>query len=40
MLKHHITKYTNENGNKIAVAWTQLNVLGHCYCFNIREITL
>lgn len=40
MLKHHITKYRDEKGNKKAVAWLQLNLFGRAWCFCERRIDL
>jgi hypothetical protein len=40
MIKHHITKYRDEKGNRKAVAWIQINILGKIICLNKREINL
>lgn len=40
MLKHHITKYRDGEGNKRAVSWLQLNIIGKSYCFNKKEIAI
>jgi hypothetical protein len=40
MIKHYITKYRNEKGERKAVAWTQINIFGRAFCFNEREINI
>ncbi len=39
MIKHHITKYT-ENGKQKAVSWLQVNVFGKAFCLWIKEIAI
>ena len=38
-MKHYITNY-KENGIRYAEAWTQISLLGHCFCFNRRRIRI
>ncbi len=40
MIKHHITKYSDNKGNRKAVSWTQINIFGKCFCLNKREINI
>lgn len=40
MIKHHITKYRDSKGNRKAVSWIQINVLGKCFCINKHEIDI
>lgn len=40
MIKHHITKYRDELGNRKAVSWFQLNAFGKVFCFWIKEIAI
>jgi hypothetical protein len=40
MLKSYITKYGDENKQWWAVSWLQLNILGKCFCFNIKRVKL
>lgn len=37
MIKHYITKYTDENGIRWAHAWTQINILRWCFCIFQRK---
>ncbi|PCR98983.1 hypothetical protein RT41_GL000553 [Lactococcus fujiensis JCM 16395] len=37
-MKHYITKYRDENGNRKAVSWLQVNLFGKAYCFNQKTI--
>jgi len=39
LIKHYITKY-EEEGNRFAEAWIQLNFLGKSWCFFKRKIKL
>ena len=39
MIRHYITKY-EENGQRYAEAWIQVNVFGKCFCFSKRKIKL
>ena len=40
MIKHHITKYRDEKGNRKAASWIQVNILGKCICMFKREISV
>lgn len=39
MLKHHITKYT-ENNRLVFEAWLQFDFLGMSFCFSKRRMVL
>ncbi|OTO55479.1 hypothetical protein A5813_000919 [Enterococcus faecium] len=39
-MHHFITKYRNENNERKAVAWFQINLFGKPYCFFKREIAI
>lgn len=39
MFRHHMTKYSTENGRFI-VSWLQINILGFCWCFSKRQTEL
>ncbi|WP_255387545.1 hypothetical protein [Listeria sp. ILCC792] len=40
MLKHHITKYSDEAGNRYAVSWLQVNLFGTCHCLSQKRMAL
>ncbi|MFK4897352.1 hypothetical protein [Lactococcus petauri] len=40
MIKHHITKYRDEKGNRKATSWIQVNMFGKCICMFKREISV
>lgn len=37
MIKHYITKF-EENGQEKVTAWSQINLFGKAFCWNIREV--
>lgn len=39
MLKHYMTKY-EENGQKYAESWLQINFFNFCYCFSRKKIKI
>lgn len=39
MIKHYITKY-EENGERYAEAWVQINLFKKCFCFFKRRIKI
>jgi|GEM_PF-2160687 len=39
-MHHYITKCRDEKGNRKAVSWFQLNLVGRTYCFFKREIAI
>lgn len=39
MIHHYISKY-EENGNRYAEAWIQINIFNRCFCFSRRRILL
>ena len=39
MIKHYITKY-QENGQRFAESWLQINLFGKCYCFSRKLIKI
>lgn len=39
-MHHYITKYRDEKGNRKAVSWFQLILVGRTYCFFKREIAI
>ncbi|WP_255471396.1 MULTISPECIES: hypothetical protein [unclassified Lactococcus] len=40
MVKHYITKYSDEKNTRKAVSWIQLDILGKHFCFFSREIEI
>jgi len=39
MIHHYITSY-EENGNRFAEAWIQINIFVFCWCLSKRKIKL
>jgi len=39
MIHHYITKY-EENGNRYAEAWIQINLFKLCWCISRKKIRL
>lgn len=39
-MKHYITKYQNDNGDLIVVAWMQIDFFGRSYCFSKKELVI
>ncbi|MGL9971527.1 hypothetical protein [Enterococcus sp. DIV1420a] len=39
-MKHYMTKYKNDKGDLIIVAWLQINLFGRCYCFSKKELAI
>lgn len=40
MIQHYITKYSDENGNRKAVSWLQINIFGKSFVLFKREISI
>ena len=40
VLHHYITKYVDENDERIVESWLQLNLFGLCWCFSKRRVSL
>lgn len=39
-MHHFITKYHDENGNHVVVAWFQISIMGKCFCLFKRELII
>ena len=39
-MKHHITKYTDDKGDKYAESWLQINFLRWCFCLSKKKISI
>lgn len=39
-MHHYLTKYRDENGNRKAVSWLQINIFGKCFCLFQKEISI
>lgn len=37
-MRHHITKYRNEEGVLKVVSWIQINIFGKCFCFSKKYL--
>lgn len=40
MIKHYLTKYKDENNRLVIVAWLQIDIFNHSYCFSQKKLVI